>query len=225
MPLEIIGAGLGRTGTLSLRTALGRLGYPCYHMNAVLFEPDRKADVDFWLEVAADPENVGHDWERVYRDCRATVDFPGCAVWRTLIQAFPVAKVIFTHHPKGARGWFDSTRATIYAGTGLDAGTVFGSKVNRMIDSLVWHRLMQDTMDDEAAAIARYNAHFEEVRDSVPAERLLVYSVDQGWDPLCRFLGQDVPEEPFPQVNAREDMARITARLRRMRGFGRTGDR
>lgn len=220
MTLDIIGAGLGRSGTMSLRAALGRLGYPCYHMNAVLFEPAHKSDVDFWLEVAEDPGKVDRDWARVYGNVRATVDFPGCTVWRALIQAFPAAKVIFTHHPKGAQGWYDSTRATIYSGTGFEAGTTFGGKVNRMMDSLVWHHMMQDTMDDEAAAIARYQAHFEEVRDTVPAERLLIYSVDQGWGPLCAFLGEDVPEEPFPQVNAREHMARITARLQRMRSFG-----
>ncbi len=223
MSVDIIGAGLGRTGTMSLRAALGMLGWPCYHMNAVLFEADHKGDVDFWLEVAEDPDRADRDWARVFGAVRATVDFPGCTVWTTLMEAFPEAKVIFTHHPKGAEGWYDSTRATIYRGTGFPAGTAFGTKVNRMLDSLVWHHMMQDTMEDRDAAIARYHAHAEEVRDRVPAEKLLVYSVDQGWGPLCDFLGVPVPDTPFPQVNAREHMARITARLLRMQNFGMKG--
>jgi len=220
MKLDLIGTGLGRTGTLSLRSALETLGYPCYHMVDLLFDPYRKGDVDFWLEVAENPEQIERDWTRVFAGYRATVDYPSCTVWRQLAQAYPEARLIFTHHPRGAKGWYDSTRATIYSGTGFEAGTDFGAKVNAMMDALVWHGLMQDTMDDESRAIARYNAHFEEVRDTVPADRLLVYSVEEGWGPLCAFLGVPVPDEPFPQVNGREHMARTTARLQRMRSFG-----
>lgn len=220
MKLDLIGTGLGRTGTLSLRSALETLGYPCYHMVDLLFDPYRKGDVDFWLEVAENPEQIERDWTRVFAGYRATVDYPSCTVWRQLAQAYPEARLIFTHHPRGAKGWYDSTRATIYSGTGFEAGTDFGAKVNAMMDALVWHGLMQDTMDDESRAIARYNAHFEEVRDTVPADRLLVYSVEEGWGPLCAFLGVPVPDEPFPQVNGREHMTRMTARLQRMRSFG-----
>ncbi|MBD3763939.1 MAG: hypothetical protein IE927_04170 [Rhodobacterales bacterium] len=220
MKLDLIGTGLGRTGTLSLRSALETLGYPCYHMVDLLFDPYRKSDVDFWLEVAENPEQVDRDWTRVFAGYRATVDYPSCTVWRQLAQAYPEAKLIFTHHPRGPKGWYDSTVATIYSGTGFEAGTEFGAKVNAMMDTLVWHGLMQDMMDDEARAIARYNAHFEEVRDTIPADRLLVYSVEEGWGPLCAFLGVPVPDEPFPQVNGREHMARITTRLQRMRNFG-----
>ncbi len=219
MKLDLIGAGLGRTGTLSLRTALCTLGYPCYHMYDVLFDPYRKTDVDFWLEVADDPDSPDRDWERVFAGYRATVDFPSCVAWRGLAAAYPEAKVIFTHHPRGAEGWYASARSTIHNGTGLDAGTEFGTKVNRMTDRLIWQGIMQDTMEDEARAIARYHEHFEEVKAGIAPERLLVYSVDQGWGPLCEFLGLPVPDEPFPQVNNREQMSRITTRLNLMRRF------
>ena len=186
----------------------------------LLFDQYRKADVDFWLEVAEDPKVVNRDWLRVFSGYRATVDFPSCTVWQQLAQAYPEAKIIFSHHPRGPKGWYDSTRATIYSGTGFEAGTAFGAKVNKMIDALVWNGMMEGTMEDEPRAIARYNAHFEEVRDTVPADRLLIYSVDQGWGPLCAFLGVPVPDEAFPQVNQREQMARTTERLLRMRNFG-----
>lgn len=219
MQLELIGAGLGRTGTLSLRTALTTLGYPCYHMVDVLFDPYRKSDVDFWLQVAEDPDRADRDWASLFAGFRATVDFPSCAAWRGLAAAYPDAKVIFTHHPKGAAGWYASTRATIYSGTGFDAGSEFGAKVNAMLDRLIWEGMMQGTMEDETAAVARYNAHFEEVRDTIPEKRLLIYSVDQGWAPLCNFIGVPIPAEPYPQVNGREHMTRMTSRLNRMRLF------
>lgn len=219
MPLKIIGAGLGRTGTLSLRTALVELGYPCGHMMDVMFDPNHKADVDFWLEVADDPDRADRDWSRVFAGLSAVVDFPACAAWRGLVAAFPQAKVIFTLHPHGPEGWYKSARETIYSGTDLDAGTDFGTKINTMMDRLIWKGLMQDTMEDQPAALARYASHLEEVRDVVPADRLLVYTVTEGWDPLCAFLDVPVPAQPFPQVNGREEMARRAQRLKRMALF------
>jgi len=220
MAIEIIGAGLGRTGTMSLRSALVQLGYPCYHMMDLMFDPARKGDVDFWLEVADDPDRPDRDWNRVFSGLRATVDFPACAAWRGLAAAYPDAKVILTRHPRGAEAWYDSNRATIYSGTGFESRSEFGAKFNAMMDSLVWGRLLDDSMDDRARAIERYNAHLEEVRAGIPADRLLDFSVDQGWEPLCDFLGVPVPETPFPQVNEREHMARITSRLQLMRRLG-----
>lgn len=217
MPLDVIGAGFGRTGTFSLRTALNKLGFPCYHMMDVLFDPAHKSDVDFWLEVAEDPARADRDWTRVFAGVSATVDYPACAAWRGMVAANPQAKVIATLHPRGAAAWFESTRNTIYAGTGLDAGSCFGAKINAMMDRLVWHGMLQGTMEHRAAAMARYENHLQDLRDSLPADQLLVFSVDQGWEPLCRFLGVPVPQEEFPNVNEREHMARVTARLMRMR--------
>ena len=220
MTLDIIGAGLGRTGTLSLRTALQHLGYPCGHMMDVMFDQSRKTDVDFWLQVADAPDSAGHDWSNILTNRRALVDFPACGAWRGLVKAFPDAKVIFTLHPKGPEGWYDSTKATIYAGTDLDAGTAFGKKINAMMDKLIWNGLMQGTMENRDAALIRYQSHLDEVRATVPADRLLVYTVTEGWGPLCAFLNIPEPAEPFPQVNGREEMARVTQRLKRMQGFG-----
>ena len=219
MTLDIIGAGLFRTGTLSLRTALIKLGYPCGHMMDVMFDQTRKGDVDFWLEVAKNPDSPDHDWDKILTNRRALVDFPSCGAWRGLLAAFPKAKVILTLHPKGPEAWFNSTRDTIYASTDMDVVTPFGKKINMMMDNLIWNGLMQGTMETRDLAIARYQSHLEEVRATVPPDQLLIYSVTEGWDPLCAFLGLPIPSEPFPQVNGREEMTRMTTRLKRMESF------
>lgn len=219
MALEIIGVGYGRTGTLSIRKALNDLGFPCYHMFDILFDPRRKADVDFWMEVADAPAGTSHDWERIFAGNLATVDFPACAAWRDLIRAYPAAKVLLTLHPRGPEAWYESTRRTIYMGTDLEAATSFGRKVNAMMDRLVWKGLLRNSMEDRDAAIAQYQAHIDEVRAAVPPERLLIFSADQGWEPLCAFLGIPVPDVPFPNVNNRDEMSRITSALNRMRSF------
>lgn len=219
MGLNIIGAGLGRTGTLSLRAALRLLGHECYHMFDLLFAPDHRRDLDFWLEVAEDPDRADRDWGRVFDGMTAAVDFPASAAWRGLVAANPQGKVILTTHPGGLDAWYDSARATIYNGVGQDAHTNFGAGINAVMDRLVWNGLMRGTMEDREAAIARHAAHLDEVQDTVPADRLLVYSVDQGWGPLCEFLGLPAPDVPFPRLNDRREMAKLTDRLALVRSL------
>lgn len=220
MPLKIIGAGFGRTGTSSVRHALGELGYNCYHMSEVLFRPEKKGDIDFWRKAWEAEDRSTIDWARFYQDYDATIDFPGSAFWKELAEIFPESKVILTHHPKGPDGWYDSTISTIYGGMGPAGSTEFGRKVNALMNDLVWQGTLHGTMDDRDAAIARYNAHTEEVKDTIPAERLLVFSADQGWEPFAEFLGVTGKSGPFPRENDREAMSRTVARLKRMKEFG-----
>lgn len=219
MALEVIGVGFGRTGTLSLRTALGELGFGCYHMMDVLFDRARRTDVDFWLDVAEDPERGDRDWDQVFSGLRATVDYPACGAWRGLLKAYPNAKFIFTHHPRGAEAWYDSNLATIYTGTGHDSRTEFGAKINAMMDGLIWNGMLKGTMENRDAAVARYHEHLAEVREAIPADQFLEFSVAEGWDPLCKFLEVPTPETAFPNMNEREQMAKITRRLKQMRFF------
>lgn len=211
MGLEIIGAGFGRTGTFSTQKALNELGYPCYHMFEVLKNPANKGHMDFWHRVAHGPEGAQHNWEEVFGNYRATVDNPGCCVWRELLQAYPDARVLLNVHPKGPDTWFDSTMETIYFTEGSWQGKVLRTfvpplrKFADMASRLIWQRSHRNTMPDRAAAIARYNGHIEEVKAAVPPDRLLVFSVDQGWEPLCRFLNVPVPDTPFPRVNDRKE--------------------
>lgn len=209
MPLKLIGAGFGRTGTMSVYTALNQLGFRCYHMVEVLDNKHNKSHLDFWRQVANAPPGMQHDWEQVFAGYTAAVDNPACCVWRELMAAYPEAKVLLTLHPGGAEAWYESTIDTIYFTETmwqfkvLELLTPFGRRMGDMAHKLIWQRSHQGTMSDRARAIDFYYGHIEEVRSQVPPERLLIYSVDQGWGPLCEFLGVAEPDTPFPNVNDR----------------------
>lgn len=219
MGLKVIGAGLGRTGTLSTQAALNRLGFRCYHMEEVLQFTRNRSHIDFWREVACSPPGTQHDWSRVFANYSATVDNPGCCVWRELMQAYPEAKVLLTLHPGGASAWYDSTFDTIYFFTErswqfkvLAFLTPMGRKYRELARKLIWGRTLKGAMDDRPAAVARYDAYAEEVKAAVPADRLLIFKVSEGWEPLCAFLGVPKPEEEFPRLNDRSAIRRSIAR-------------
>ena len=220
MPIQVIGAGLGRTGTLSLKAALEDLGFAkCYHMVEVLARAD---DARTWdLAVRGEPV----DRDRLFVGYRATVDVPSCLFYRDLMEKYPEAKVILT--VRDPERWYDSAHQTIYFAQ--NAFPRWAAALNprmrafrRMIDRL-WDRMFEGRFEDRAFAIEVYNRHNAQVRRDVPADRLLVYEVSQGWGPLCAFLGMPVPEgKPFPHLNdAAEFRARIErgARIVRMVGY------
>ena len=221
MGLNIIGAGFGRTGTMSTYAALNQLGFPCYHMFEVIENKANKTHLDFWLKVANTPPGAQHDWDHVFANYTAAVDNPACCVWRELLVTHPDAKVLLTLHPKGPEAWYESTVDTIYFTENvwqfkvLEWVTPFARKMGAMTRKLIWQRAHKGTMADRTRALAFYQQHIEEVRAGVPAEKLLVFSVDQGWEPLCQFLGVQVPATPFPNVNDRAAIKKVIANMTR----------
>lgn len=221
MALQVIGAGFGRTGTMSTFTALNDLGYKCYHMIEVLKNEANKTHLDFWCKVANSKPGTQHDWKQVFSNYTATVDNPACCVWRELLEANPDAKVVLTLHPKGAEAWYESTIDTIYFTEKLwqfkvlELLTPFGRKFGDMSRKLIWQRSHKGTMTDREKAIAHYHQHIEDVIAAVPPEQLLVFSADQGWEPLCKFLGVPVPKKPFPNVNDRNEIKKTISEITR----------
>src|SRR5580765_5971017 len=185
MSLKVIGAGFGRTGTMSTYKALPELGFPCYHMMEIIGNKDNKSHIDFWNKVTNDPEGQQQNWDEVFSNYTAAVDNPASCVWKELMQAYPDAKVLLTLHPKGAEAWYKSTRDTIYFTETLwqfkvlKAVVPFMRKFGNMSTNLIWKRSLKGTMKDKAAAIAFYNKHIEDVKATVPADKLLIFSVDQ----------------------------------------------
>lgn len=191
MPLSVIGAGFGRTGTLSLKLALEQLGFgPCYHMVEVFKDPKAPG---YW-EDAADGKPV--DWETVFAGYRSTVDWPSATFYEDLARAYPQAKVILT--VRDPEDWFASTQATIFADMPPDdTDHPLGRMALKVVADLFDRRL-----HDKQKVISVYEAHNARVREVIAPERLLVYEVAEGWGPLCRFLGVAEPGGPMPKVNS-----------------------
>jgi hypothetical protein len=186
MPLEVIGAGLGRTGTLSLKAALEELGFSgCYHMTEVLARPGHAR---VW-DAAARGEPV--DWEALFRGYRATVDWPGCSFYQEFLRLYPGAKVILT--VRDPDRWYDSARQTIYqVRQAIPWVTPFVPRMwhlRRMLDRLIWVGMFGGRFEDRAHAVEVFNRHNEGVRRAVPPDRLLVYEVTEGGGRSARSSG------------------------------------
>jgi len=195
MSLKVIGSGFGRTGTLSLKGALEMLGFgPCYHMVEVFKNPQA---VEWWMEAADDPAHA--DWGKIFAGYNSTVDWPNATYYRELAAAYPDAKIV--HTERDPDDWFESTQATIFKGGFQDDGP-FPAMTRKVVGSL-----FDMQMNDRNKCLSVYNAHNRQVRETIPAERLLIYHVSDGWGPLCDFLGVPVPSEPIPKVNSREEFA------------------
>lgn len=196
MALKVIGAGFGRTGTLSLKTALERLGLDgCYHMAEVFGHPEH---ADVWAAAGAG-EPV--DWDSLFEGYQATVDWPACAYWPELVEAYPDAKVLL--NVRDPQRWWDSFRDTIYAQVTRPDSDRPETRILMTVGAGILERSFGGQLGDRDYFIACYERHNEAVVRGVPADRLLVYQVSEGWEPLCAFLGLPVPDEPFPNVNDR----------------------
>jgi len=196
--LKVIGAGFGRTGTLSLKSALEtvHLG-PCYHMVEVFARPDA---AEQWLRAAS---RGSIDWEEIYGDYQATVDWPGCAFWRELIAAYPAAKVVLS--VRDPEKWWESASETILRQAALPPSEDPGlRRIQRVSLEVVHDRSFGGRFPEKESFIAAFEEHNAAVIREVPADRLLVYEVTDGWGPLCEFLGVEAPDAQFPNVNDRE---------------------
>jgi hypothetical protein len=198
MPLSVIGAGFGRTGTFTMKTALEQLGFgPCYHMGEVRKNSTAPA---YW-EAAADGKPV--NWERVFEGYRATVDWPACSFYRELADAYPDAKVILT--VRDPEAWFNSTQATIFNEEVRRKIQLITAENNpyytRMVKTIATRQFGTDVHNKDSL-IRTFNEHNEEVLRAIPPDRLLVYEVNQGWEPLCTFLQVPVPPSPMPNGNS-----------------------
>jgi hypothetical protein len=222
--VKVIGAGFGRTGTMSLKVALETLGFgPCYHMIEVFEHPEH---VEFW-QGAWRGEPV--DWDGFLGGYEATVDWPACTFYEELLQRHPDAKVLLS--VRDPERWYESTRNTIYEISRITAGSRYSRalfsfiglfvpgvfKIGRMGNEIIWHGTFDGKFEDKHHAIQVFNRHNEEVRRRVPPDRLLVYEVKEGWGPLCEFLGVEEPHKPFPRLN---DAAEMRRRIRSVRALG-----
>jgi hypothetical protein len=198
MTMHVIGAGVGRTGTYSLKIAINQLGLgPCHHMEAVL--QNMPVQVPLWSAAL----NGEPDWPAIYSGFASAVDWPTACFFRELAGAYPQAKFVLTH--RSPESWADSFGATIYK--------LLADRDNAPPEMRDWLEMSSGVISrtgfppglDRDGLMNRFTAHNEAVKDAIPAERLLVYQVREGWGPLCDFLGVAAPDEPFPRTNDRAE--------------------
>ncbi|MET8690681.1 sulfotransferase family protein [Streptomyces sp. NPDC004732] len=217
--LKLINAGLGRTGTTSLQVALEQLGYgPCYHMFDIVGDEKR---LEQWERIVC--EGRQPDWKAVFEGYNSAVDGPPSFYYDRILQAFPDAKVVLT--VRDADGWYESTYNTLYQfvlknkETPPEEGTR-QARVYRMTNVMTWEGLFKGRFSDKDHAIEVYRRRNQEIIDAVPADNLLVYDVQQGWEPLCAFLGADAPTTAFPHANT---TANMRERMQQMAAGGPPG--
>jgi len=214
MTLEVIGAGFGRTGTASLKAALERLGYDkTHHMFEVMASKEQMA---LWHAIGTKPDTPP-DWDAVYEGYPAAVDFPTASYWRELAAYYPQAKVVLT--VRSPESWWKSARATIIeigkAPPAWARALIPPIRQNvEMTNGTVWHRVFDGRQFDEEHAKRMFEEHNAAVKSELPPERLLVFEVKEGWEPLCAFLGKPVPDEPFPHVNDTDDFKKMIRNVR-----------
>jgi hypothetical protein len=195
MPLQVVGAGVGRTGTHSLKLALEQLlGGPCHHMVEVLSNP---AQIAGWTDLI---EGRPVDWNELLAGYRAMVDWPGASYWREALAANPDALVLLS--VRDADAWYRSTSDTILLG------------FERLPDELrpwmntfrgAMHERFCDQFDDHDAMVAAFERHNDEVRREAPPDQLLEWRASDGWEPICARLGLPVPSDPFPVTNTTDE--------------------
>lgn len=215
MTLEVIGAGFGRTGTLSMKVALEQLGYDrTHHMRDVYASAEQ---VRLWHDVAVGNEAA---WEEIFRGYKACVDFPSSTYYRELLDHYPEAKVVLT--TRDVDRWYESASSTIYEMRRLMPSWVLRlvPRLRRMfevVDGTVWDRVFDGRFTDPVHAKQVFLEYIEQVEQDVPAEQLLVFQVADGWEPLCDFLGCEVPDGPFPHVNDADTFRRAVTALKLVR--------
>ena len=220
MSIKIIGAGLPRTGTNTLKESLEILGYKkTYHMKELLVKPK---DLHYWLTLK---ETGNTKWDELYDGFEATVDFPGYPWYKEHMKKYPDAKVILTVRP--FENWYASIYSTIWQAGPQTLGQKLGMlskllfnphlrsviKCVKFAKGTIFGVHLQGRFQDKAFAEKVFNKHIEEVKAHVPADKLLVYDVSEGWGPLCKFLGVEEPAVPLPHLNKKENFKAMLVEL------------
>ena len=207
MTLSVIGAGFGRTGTMSLKLGLETLGVgPCYHMYEVGKRPEHDP---MWL---AATRRQAVDWDALFTGFNSAVDWPVAGFWRELAEVYPEAKFILTE--REPQSWYRSISSTIIP-TLQSSPQALQTEHRTMTRELILERTFGGRANDKQHVIDTYLRHNEEVRNTLPAERLLNYETGSGWEPLTTFLGLATPTEPYPQTNSTAEFQQRAAERRR----------
>ncbi|MBK9014350.1 MAG: sulfotransferase family protein [Saprospiraceae bacterium] len=220
MSIKIIGAGLPRTGTNTLKASLEMLGFTkTYHMKELLVHPE---NLHYWTTLR---DTGTMQWDKLYDGYQATVDFPCCPWYKEHMAQYPDAKVIFTTRP--FEGWYTSIYSTIWKAGPQTIGQKLGMMIKLLLNprlrsvikcvkfakSSIFGGLLHGKFENKAATEKIFDQWMEDVKAAVPADKLLIFDVRDGWSPLCKFLGVPEPPEPLPHLNKKENFKTMLVEL------------
>ncbi len=198
MALKVVGTGIGRTGTRSLQFALEQLGFgPCHHMIEVLGNMSKQ--LPLWQDAVAGRP----DWDAVYEGYNSAVDWPTARFYRELHAAYPDAKFVLGY--RSPKSWAESFSKTIYlALSDISKAPPEQHDWLNMVTELLIQNGIPPGLDAPGMEKA-FVAHVDSVKAAIPPDQLLVFEAKDGWEPLCAFLGVDVPDGPYPRTNDRAE--------------------
>jgi hypothetical protein len=195
MAMQLIGAGLPRTGTSSLREALRYLlDAPVYHMSEAFAHPDHART---WVAAIDGAPPI---WGEFLSGYAAGVDAPFSNCWRDLAAAYPDAPVLLSHRGD-PEVWYRSMEATVLPRTREMLAKADDDPMVPLF-RVIFRGLFTD-IDDRDQAIAGYQRWLCEVRAEIAPERLVEWQPHDGWEPICRALGIPIPDGPFPHENSK----------------------
>ena len=220
MSIKIIGAGFPRTGTNTLRESLEMLGFvKTYHMKHLLVHPE---NLHYWTTLR---DTNTTNWDALYDGFEATVDFPCYPWYKQHMQRYPDAKVILSTRP--FEKWHESVSSTVWRASNPseEQRLEMAKKVEQnpallpvlkcvgLSKEIIMDKHFEGRFSDKEFAEQVFNKHHEDVKNYVPAEKLLVFDVAEGWEPLCEFLNVPVPDVPLPHTNKKEDFKAMLEEL------------
>ena len=220
MSIKIIGAGLPRTGTNTLKQSLEHLGHKhVYHMKELLVNPEK---LHYWKTL---DETGDTDWDALYEGYDGTVDFPGYPWYKEHMKRYPDAKVILT--VRDFESWYKSVDSTVFRAGPQTPGEkikmlgklLFNARIRKVVMCIKWFKKcffaerLHGKFEDKEFTQKFWDDHLAEVKATVPADKLLVYDVRDGWGPLCTFLGVPEPTEPLPHLNKKENFMAMLPKL------------
>ena len=211
--MDIIVAGWGRTGTRSLKFALSHLlNKPSYHMqNILLNKNEAKKWNNFFIT-----KSKKIDWDAIYSNYGACLDFPSCNYYKELMEYYPNSKVILT--TRDSKSWIKSWN--VLENQVLNSFTFkFMARIpytSFYLQKKIHNELIigkHGVFRGKGSDKDRMNL-FEEWNQSVinyvPNDRLLVYHPKEGWEPLCNFLDLPTPDIQYPHLNKTKNMGHMS---------------
>lgn len=205
--LKVLGVGLGRTGTRSTRQALEHLGLgQCHHMSALI--GNQKLAQKWYDAVFHNKTN----WDYIFDGYQASVDWPAVSYWRELADHYPNAKVLL--NTRDSESWYASMSKTVFK----QLETPLGEEGSDLwLRRTITNKLIREDLfsgrgaSDKAHAISVFEKHNAEIQASFDSDRLLVWEVSEGWEPLCEFLDLPVPNKSFPHLNSTANFSKMLA--------------